>query len=601
MNVQATGHAKKAALVAGLWSIAGLCGVAQDKRNVTEPVIPPVCIILHAALHAPHGIEPKDELWVDTERIQMSINHCGRGQAVELSSNGERTAFLSGTLRLRRGVTLLVDKDVTLYGSRNPRDYDVHPGSCGQVTESRRKGCRALIEADHAKNSGVMGEGVMDGRGGEELLVNGADQDMSWRTLAEEAQLWGYRQVPQLIGSDHSNHFTVAGVTLKDSAGAHVGFHKGNGLTVWGVKIDAPSNVHDADGVVPSAAKNITVADSYIRTGSSDIAMVPVSGSIRNVSALRNHVYGGQGIAIGAETGGGVRSVWVDDLSVDGADKGILLQADSPRGGNVRGVTYQDVCIRSSKSPILMDALYRKPGQMTERSPVFEDIVLRNVRVSGGGQLQVRGLDKEHHVGIQLDGVVLTDPDGPYTLSSIHANILQGPGPVNFMLMGEDSVISGRLGGDARQASCAAKFVPFPATTTLVASAEPVPEKPVPKPAPSAGMDAPPVSRDAIPNAVHTSAPVAVRVAARQPSMPVAQRVYVLDAVERPVSQQLTEPACSSGHCHTAPQHRVVRRVRMRHCRAGGSCRSVRRTLRTAHRRVALRRRLHRIGQTIHG
>ena len=39
---------------------------------------------------------------------------------------GANDAFLTGPLTIPSGVTLLVDAGVTLYASRNPRDYDVN-------------------------------------------------------------------------------------------------------------------------------------------------------------------------------------------------------------------------------------------------------------------------------------------------------------------------------------------------------------------------------------------------------------------------------------------------------------------------------------------
>ena len=110
---------------------------AQDTRTVTEPTIPPVCATLRAQLVAPHGIEPADETKLDTERLQSAIDGCAPGKALELAADGAKDAFLSGPIELRKGVTLLIDKGVTLYGSRNPDDYATRPGSCGVVNNER--------------------------------------------------------------------------------------------------------------------------------------------------------------------------------------------------------------------------------------------------------------------------------------------------------------------------------------------------------------------------------------------------------------------------------------------------------------------------------
>ena len=257
-------------------ALLGLCSVGaagQDTPAVTGPAIPTVCVILKAAMSALHGIAPQDEMWVDTPRIQAAIDHCHQGQAVELSDDGEANAFLSGTLRMHKGVTLLIDKDVTLYGSRNPRDYDVQLGSCGIVDESNKKGCQALIEADHASHSGVMGEGTIDGRGGAKLIVNGVEQPQSWWFLDEEARVWGHPQLPRLIDANHSNDFKVYGVTLRNSPSVHVGFQKGDGLTVRGIKIDTPYTARNTDGIDASSAKNVTVTESYTRLGNGYVAI----------------------------------------------------------------------------------------------------------------------------------------------------------------------------------------------------------------------------------------------------------------------------------------------------------------------------------------
>src|SRR5271168_4524122 len=102
----------------------------QDLRHVTEPVIPPSCTVLTARSTGPNDAAP------DTKLIQGALDRCPAEHAVELKPDGAANSFLSGPLQLRSGVTLLVDANVTLYGSRDPRDYDITPGSCGVVNQA---------------------------------------------------------------------------------------------------------------------------------------------------------------------------------------------------------------------------------------------------------------------------------------------------------------------------------------------------------------------------------------------------------------------------------------------------------------------------------
>ncbi|HEY3593610.1 MAG TPA: hypothetical protein VGL13_07040, partial [Polyangiaceae bacterium] len=179
--------------LAALWVASVFLGIvaapsparAQDTRNVGEPRVPPSCTVLDAALSAPKGVlADADEDKPDTQRIQQAIDACGHGKAVELRAAGDKNVFLTGPLQLKPGVTLLVTGHVALFASRNPRDYDVTPGSCGIVSEQRSK-CQPLILAEHAPGSGIMGDGAIDGRGGATLK----GQNVTWWELAKEAKV----------------------------------------------------------------------------------------------------------------------------------------------------------------------------------------------------------------------------------------------------------------------------------------------------------------------------------------------------------------------------------------------------------------------------
>ncbi len=180
---------------------------AQDTRTVIEPLFPQLCTTVDAQLATDgHSLAAADEQKLDTARIQRAIDKCGRGRAVMLRVDETDNAFLSGPLVLRPDVTLIVGPGVTLFASRDPAVFAVSPGSCGIVSHSPGlSGCRPLISVDHAPNSGVMGDGVIDGRGGEKMLGS----QYSWWDLAEQARAGGSQQVPRLIVATDSNNFTL--------------------------------------------------------------------------------------------------------------------------------------------------------------------------------------------------------------------------------------------------------------------------------------------------------------------------------------------------------------------------------------------------------
>jgi polygalacturonase len=464
-------------------TLAALCALllccahwslAQDTRNVTEPKIPPACMKLEAGLTAINDgkfntLPAADEQKADTARIQKALDSCGKGKGVELKLRGASNAFLSGPLELRDGVTLVIDKGVTLFETLDPAAMESSPGSCGLVATTPGRGCKPLISASHVTGAGVMGDGVIDGRGGEKLL----GKDKSAWDLAEDARAGGSQKVSRLIVADHADDFTLYRITLKNSPNFHVAYSGGNGFTVWGMKIDTPQRLaRNTDGVDPGGgSKNITITHSYFREGDDNVAIKGGGpGELTQMTVSHNHFYWGHGMSIGSETNGGVSKLRVHDLSLDGPDSGIRIKSMGTRGGLVHDAIYEDICIRNSARPIDITMAYSANGPVKGPSPpTFKDITLKNVRVSGGGRILFDGYDHDHRAQITLDGVWLTDaakPDKPYTYTFDYADITYGAGGSNLQLPSPatDVTITGKPSdmSSVKQDSCAEKFVPFP-------------------------------------------------------------------------------------------------------------------------------------------
>jgi polygalacturonase len=448
----------KSLFFAGVFAFAALPAWTQDTRQVSEPVIPHACTALAAQLQASgKSLAAADEQKPDTVRIQSALDHCAAGQAVELKPDGARNAFLAGPMQLRAGVTLLVDAGVTLFASRNPRDYDLSPGSCGTVTP-RGHGCRPLIAVNNVAGAGVMGEGTIDGRGGATLL----GQPVTWWDLAQEAKVKNLNQsCPRILVATKADNFTLYRIRLENSPNFHVSYSGGNGFTAWGVIINTGKEGRNTDGIDPGNSTNVTITHCYIRAGDDNVAIKAGAGApTTHMTIAHNHFYYGHGMSIGSETDGGAGAIRVTDLSIDGADNGIRIKSNSSRGGLVHDVVYDDVCIRDTKNPIFMDTNYSYRGAAIDKIPVFQDIVLRNVRIDGAGKITLDGFDRAHRLEMIFDNVYFSDPSRQ-KVEARHAGLSFGPGPVNIQVSGDDVQVT----ATARSAppnACENKFVPLP-------------------------------------------------------------------------------------------------------------------------------------------
>ena len=258
----------------------GTLASAQDARTVVEPSLPPVCTTLDAQLVASgRSLAEADEQKLDTARIQKAMDKCGKGRGVVLHVHGSANAFLSGPLELRPGVTLIVDRGVTLYGSRDAALFAVAPGSCGVVNHAPEpRGCTPLIAWISAPARASWATARLMARGGEKILGS----QLSWWEMANRRVTAAASRCRGLLVADDSDNFTLYRITLKNSPNFHVAYNHGNGFTVWGVKIDTPQRFADGphplsrntDGIDPgNGTKNVTITHSFIRDGDDNIAI----------------------------------------------------------------------------------------------------------------------------------------------------------------------------------------------------------------------------------------------------------------------------------------------------------------------------------------
>jgi polygalacturonase len=362
----------------------------------------------------------------DTVRIQAALNSCHPGGVVKLVAAGQYDAFLAGALTLPSGVTLWVDSGVTLYASRYPADYTaaglVAGDECGNASATTTgKSCKGFITvAPGATDSGVVGQGTIDGRGGSAVTGGPQAGIMTWWDVALLNKVSGFSQnCPVLLDlTQGGKDFLLFRIALLNSPHFHVKIDSYDGLVAWGVQLLTPSLAYsvpnyacsilpsntvaatrpgtcytpdfakNTDGIDPGGSRNVLIANSYISVGDDNVAVTAsnktncigtVNGfcSSSNTLVVHNHFYYGHGMSVGSGTQGGVTGLLVWDLSIDGEDSsngvGLRIKTSQGAGGEV-SATYADVCIRREKQPIVIDPFNSAPSSTTDFQPNLHDI-----------------------------------------------------------------------------------------------------------------------------------------------------------------------------------------------------------------------------------
>jgi len=473
--------------------------LAQDTRTVTEPQIPPTCAALQAGKIGEAGtLSPEYEKTTDTARIQKAINECTPGHAVELSRGKLQistlaaqfipNAFLSGSLELREGVTLLIDKGVTLYASRDPKDFDPNPTAetkllCGTIAESaspadpttipapQGHACKPLISISNVKNAAIMGDGIIDGRGGATIIGH----NYSWWQMARAAEPKQLRYFSvRLIIATHADGFILYGITLHNSPNFHVSVNNTDGFTAWGIHLQTPTiksaDARNTDGIDPGSSTNITIAKSWLDTGDDNIA---IKQGTTHISVLDNHFYNGHGMSIGSETVAGDSFLLVDGLTEDHTSSGIRIKSNASRGGLVHDLAYRNICMRNVQMPIAISPFYNNqtvegfthPNIPGDKIPDYKNIMLQNVIATTPGDVLIAGKDSTHITEIKLDGVIINQIR-PEQVHAQFAHItLDGLGTA-MKFTGNGITVDGQvtIASDNQDGSvqvCSAKFLPM--------------------------------------------------------------------------------------------------------------------------------------------
>jgi polygalacturonase len=433
-------------LVSSLFLI-GFAACAQDPRNVQEPVFPPVCSTLTAEISsevAPGTLSSETQL--DTGRIQSALNACAPGEAVELALGSGQDAFLVGPITMPSGVTLLVDAGVTVYASRNPRDYDNSSAHLCGTLDSKGSGCNPIFNLSNTSGSAIMGLGTIDGRGYMPLLLNGQPGPESWWQIAHDADVQGLDQNnPRMMNMSKADRFTLYKIRLMNSPMFHVDLDTSSNFTVWGVKIVAPFDARNSDGIDPNYSTNVTITQSHVSVGDDQVAIGGNKVPGAHYYTVKDNWFGnGHGLSIGSFTLGNVDHLLAENLTFSGLvtdsnATAVHIKSDVSRGGVVQDLTYRNICTENVRYPIWLDPFYSGLTTKGTLLPWYKNISISNLHSITEDQVIIQGFNATVPTEVSLNNVVVDGIQQKDFVNKFHvttptnANITLGPDPVNFV------------------------------------------------------------------------------------------------------------------------------------------------------------------------
>ncbi len=289
-----------------------------------------------------------DGTTMNTVAIQKTIDAAAETGGVVTLPAG---TYLTGSIFVKSGVTLKLDKGVTLLGSQDIKDYPMMPTRIAGIEMTWPAALVNVYKQDHAE---ITGEGTIDGDGK-------VFWDSYW-TLRKVYEPKGLRwasdydarrpRLVQVFDSHdvkvggglllrrsgfwtlhlcYSDKVTVDGLTIRNNEG-------GRGPSTDGIDIDSSTHilVQHADIAVND--------DALCLKAGRDSDGLRVARPTTDV-VLRDNIVrdGAAGVTFGSETSGGFRNIEAYNIKViEHVPVGILFKSAHTRGGFAENVNLHD-------------------------------------------------------------------------------------------------------------------------------------------------------------------------------------------------------------------------------------------------------------------
>jgi polygalacturonase len=341
-----------------------------------------------------------------TQAFHKAIQECNT------SGGGKVTVppgiFLTGAIHLKSNVDLHVQANATILFYREPEKYL-------PLVYTRFEGVECMnyspfIYAYGQENIAITGKGTLDGQAGNENWwawkgreeygwdssePNG-NQDivrlyqMSEDGIPVEQRIFGEGSYlrPNFIQLYRCKNILIEGVNIKRSPMWAVHPVLCDNVSIQNVVIlsHGPNN----DGCNPESSKNVLIKDCLLDTGDDCIAIksgrnsdgrrvnVPSENIIIQGCTMRD---GHSGVAIGSETSGNVRNIFVENCLMDSPnlERALRIKTNSVRGGTVENIYFRNVTVGEVRDAVIrVNFNYgeRDAGQYT---PIVRNIFIENV------------------------------------------------------------------------------------------------------------------------------------------------------------------------------------------------------------------------------
>ncbi|XP_077214216.1 exopolygalacturonase-like isoform X2 [Tasmannia lanceolata] len=229
------------------------------------------------------------------------------------------------------------------------------------------------IEFHYINGLMITGGGTFDGQGASAWPHNQCPRTVKCKLL------------PTSIRLIYITGATIRGISSVNSKLFHMNIVESKNIKIINIKISAPEDSPNTDGIHIGGSKGVTISRSVIGTGDDCISIGPGSSNV----SISNVLCGpGHGISVGSlgkyPNEKDVVGLLVRNCTLSGTTNGVRIKTfASSSPSSASNFTFQDIVMKDVYNPIIIDQEYCPYASCNQESPSrvkISDVSFTNIR-----------------------------------------------------------------------------------------------------------------------------------------------------------------------------------------------------------------------------
>ena len=348
--------------------------------------------------------------------IKKAIDSCSySGGGMVVIPKG--SYFSKGTIVLKSNVNLHLEEGAEILFSTDEKDY--LPAVLTRWEGTEVYNYSPLIYAYNVKNIAITGKGVINGQGSKNIA--------KWRDIQKEDQkllrkmgtevrpvyerLFGEGHVlrPAVIEPVSCSNVLIEGIKVIDGTFWTIHPLCCTNVTVRGVDVD--SHNFNSDGVDPESCFNVLIENCSFRTADDGIAIKSgrdndawrVGQPSENI-IIRNCLFDSKvnGVCIGSEISGGVRNVFIENITILSCAEALYFKSNLDRGGYIQNVHSRNVTVKNECTTLIKFEPNYKDESKNNFPTQFKGFTFKNIQAKKANE---SGIDISGFEGMPVEDV----------------------------------------------------------------------------------------------------------------------------------------------------------------------------------------------------